>query len=235
LQDDVMQQLQREIRRLSQAGIEVGLCSDSPLEPLKRYVATPLGMKGPIIAENGHVIGFGDKKLRLRALPDVESLRREIEEIISRAPMPHSRKEDCLSAEFQEQQIRFDQNEWAFGAGREASVSIFAPGHLISYIVDKLVLPPELSMDVSPDYNYLAIHPGRYRANKAETLAALAAYGYGVHMVGNSMSDWVDPKSGVRCGFVGGSSVAPEILQRAALTSTKTTVEGVIEILKQVR
>jgi hydroxymethylpyrimidine pyrophosphatase-like HAD family hydrolase len=235
LQGELLQQLRSEIARLADAGIEVGLCSDSPLEPLKCAIAAPLGMRGPIIAENGNILYHNDKRVRLRTLQDIEGLRHQIEKIVAEAPVHYAKQQDCLSGEFGGQTLRFDQNEWAFGAGRESSISIFAPESLVSYLAEKLVLASDVSMDISADHNYLAIHPGSFRTNKGETLNALAAFGYGVHMIGNSMSDWVNPTSGVRCGFVGGSTVPKEILRRAALTSTQPNTHGVIEILGMLR
>lgn len=227
------QHLQRHIQRLAASGIEVGLCSDSPLGPLYDNVAKPLGIKGPIIAENGNLVRYSDVEFCLRELSLMQSLRDEITDLIERGRITYNRQDDCLSVEFGGRLPRFDLNEWAFGAGRRTSLSVFGPPKLIEYLDRELALDSTLSKDVSPQYNYFAIHPGNFRTNKGETLRALAAFGYDMTMIGNSVSDWVTPDSKVRCGFVGGSTVSEDILAKAAFTSQKACAEGVIEILSK--
>lgn len=230
---EIRPKIQNLIRSLSAKGIQVGLCSDSPMQPLIDRIANPLGITGPIIAENGNIVRHDNFACCLRDLPSLHALREKISFIIDNYPAFYRRKDDCSSAEFGGTLPRFDRNEWAFGAGRETSIAIFGPRKLIESLGKDLVLPPTLSMDVSPEYNYLAIHPGNFRLNKGETLQALSAFGYDVTMVGNSMSDWVAPDSGVRCGFVAESRVPEEILQQASYVSELPCADGVADILKK--
>jgi hypothetical protein len=225
--------LQHQISRLAASGIQVGLCSDSPLDPLYHHIAKPLGIKGPIIAENGNVIRYQNVEFCLRELSMIQSLRDKITDLIESSFTPYNQQKDCLSMEFGGKLPRFELNEWAFGAGRKTSISVFGPPQLIEYLDKHLPLEPGLSKDASPQYNYFAIHPSNFRTNKGETLRALAAFGYDMTMVGNSMSDWVAPDSKVRCGFVGESTVSDDILAKASLTSEKPCAEGVIEILSR--
>jgi len=46
-----------EIRRCNELGISIGLCSDTPIEPLRR-LASKIGINGPIIGELGAVIFY---------------------------------------------------------------------------------------------------------------------------------------------------------------------------------
>jgi hypothetical protein len=140
--------------------------------------------------------------------------------------------EDCIAPEFGGNLVNPNSNSWSFGANRQTSVTVFGPAALIESLGTTFNGNPNYTVDSSPEYNYVAIHPGNnYRVNKGITLNLLSSYGYTVVMVGNSTSDWVEPTLGVQCAFVANARISKDITEKAAYVSKKRLVEGVIDIL----
>lgn len=232
LDQDQLLQFQKEVKSKIAAGFAVGLCSDSPLPQLISF-AQKLGLgDAPIIAENGNLIYFQGKKFVVKALDSLQVIKSKIIEA-SQAD-EYQQIDDVVAVEFGGHLPDYNAGEWAFGAGREASISVFGNSLQISALGLMLEDLPDVSIDCSHEYNYLGIHPGKYKENKGLLLAKLAGLGHDVTMVGNSKSDWVDPVSGVSCAFVGESRITPEIAQNAALVAVLPTLQGVIEILQTI-
>lgn len=221
------------IIRAKEKGVSVGLCSDSPLPQLKE-VAEKLGMDGPILAENGNLLSNADQTLTLNTLVGVDGLREQISVIASN--LGYQQVDDCIAPEFGGSPIDAQSFHWAFGANRETTVTVFGPPQLVSQLGSQFNgHQQDFSVDCSPEYNYFAIHPGEsYKKNKGFTLNTLSIYGHNIVMVGNSMSDWVEPEHGVLCTFVGGARISSDVSSKAAYISDKPAIKGVIDILEKI-
>lgn len=224
--------LKEQVANLKVQGVIVGLCSDSPLSPLIG-LATQLGLDSetPIVAENGNIIHYGGQTVAVNPLPSLEEFKMQILAVADGLPQA----EDTIAPEFGGHEPNFSDGQWAFGQGRVASVTVFGPVELITELGNLFGNVPGISIDCSPDFNFFAIHSGSdYTKNKGKTLAELVALGHNVTMVGNSKSDWVDPATGVKCAFVGGSRITPQITEQAAYVSSESTLNGVVDILTHI-
>jgi len=214
--------------RVIAQGVEVGLNSDSPLPELHAF-AEKLGIAGPIIAENGNIIQYHGKKMHISSLVDISSIKANIMSIAENQPV--IQVDDCINTTFGGTPIDV-QTQWAFGAHRETSVSVFGPEHFITRLGTLFPLCPDISVDCSPEYHYFAVHPGKYKENKGKTLSALVKHGHTVVMIGNSASDWVGQESGVQCAFVGESRITQEIAVQSLYLSQLPIIQGVTDILE---
>ncbi len=213
-------------------GISLGLCSDSPLPQLSE-LAIDIGLSdGPIVAENGNLLAYHDKLVIIRKVPQPSSIKDQIVNFAMKTG--YQQKPDVTAVEFGGILPAYFSGEWAFGANRLTSISIFGPSEFISSLGVNLELPSGVSFDSSPEYNYFAVHAGILSNNKGATLSRLAELGSEVLMIGNSKSDWVDPASDVKCAFVAGSRISPDIAAQAVYLSQLPTIQGVIDILKEV-
>lgn len=230
-QPEQVTRLQHEVARLRDQGIEVGLCSDSPLEPL-RSLAAQLGLGGPLIGENGNIIEYRGKKEAIRTLPARDALEELIRDY---AAGTYSELDPVLSPEFGGTQPRYTNGEWAFGAGREVSISLFAPARFVEFLGKSLAMYDGYTVDCAPEHNFLGIHAGdNFRQNKGETLSILGLFGHSTLMIGNSASDWVQPGNGVQCAFVGDARISEEIRRSAVRIASGQCLDGVLEILAEV-
>lgn len=225
-------QLQQRVESLEAAGVPVGLCSDSPL-PQLRVLAGRLGLRGPIFAENGNIVEHAGRKETLRSLPG----REELVDLIREYAAGSFREIAAVTApEFGGREPNFERGEWAFGAGRESSLSVMGPPELIRFLGDRLSVFEGYSVDCSPEYHFLCIHVGEdYRRSKGDTLRLIARFGHATLMVGNSLSDWVEPDTGVKCAFVGNARIPEHVRGAAAFVSHAHCFEGVLEILSTVQ
>ncbi len=213
---------------LEEQGIVVGLNSDSPLPQLQAF-AKKLGMADcPIIAENGNMLAYNGKTVVLNALPQIQAIRQALETHI--ASMGYAKQDDFINPTFGGNPIDFDSGQWAFGAHRVTSISVFGPPELIHSLGQIAASYSGISYDCSPEYNYFAVHPGTYKENKGKTLAFLVTLGHEVMMIGNTMSDWVDPASGVECAFVANASLPPALASGGKIASA-SHLAGVIGLL----
>jgi phosphoglycolate phosphatase-like HAD superfamily hydrolase len=218
-------------RALRERDVRLGLCSDSPLAPLQA-IAERLGIDGPIIAENGNVVFDGQREVAVQSLPDIPRLRERIQDVANAGG--YLQVPDALSPEFGGGRVNGDGKEWAFGAGRSTSVSVFGDAALVQALHEHFKDEQGLSIDSSPEYGYFALHPGNLRANKGGTLRLLREQGRNVVMVGNSMSDWVPPESGVRCAFVGAARISAAAAQQAHYRAERPDLGGVVDILRYI-
>lgn len=215
-----------------QENISVGLCSDSPLPQLKQ-LSEKLGLQGPIIAENGNIIYNNNQTCIINNLPGISDYKQEIKGLAD--GLGYVSLQDCIAPELGGSVITTDSLQWAFGANREASITVFGPARLITTLGLGFRDKTGISLDCSPEYGFFAIHPGNdFTQNKGKTLKTLARFGHQVLMIGNSKSDWVDPSSGVTCGFVGQARITPDIASQATYISQQPTIHGVIDILENV-
>lgn len=231
-QEDITS-LQRAVSAANQKGISVGLCSDSPLQQLQEFAAR-LSIDGPIIAENGNLIFNNGKTLTVNSLDLIELIKDQISERAKE--LEYQQNMDCIAPEFGGKKMDPSSGTWGFGANRQTSITVFGPSTLIETLGETYNGNSDFSVDSSPEYNYFAIHPGsNFKVNKGKTLNTLSAYGYNVVMVGNSISDWVEPTSGVQCAFVASSRISGDIEEKAAYVSSKPLVKGVVDILQQIQ
>ena len=232
IDQDALHHFQNIVAQLSQHGIVVGLNSDSPLPQLQCF-AERLGLiDAPIIAENGNLIWYHNQKVILSSLVDKESFK---ETIASLAASKGLRQvADCINPTFGGRPVHFEAGEWAFGANRETSVSVFGPADFIDHLGKVLPIKHGISFDCSPEYNYCALHPGIYQENKGLMLQTVSNLGHTVVMIGNSTSDWVKPTTGVKCAFVGGSRIPSDIAVQSMYLSTLPIIQGVTDILEHV-
>jgi hydroxymethylpyrimidine pyrophosphatase-like HAD family hydrolase len=230
-QDDI-EQLKQTVINAGIKGISVGLCSDSPL-PQLQILAEKLGVSGPIAAENGNVLYNNGKTLVINPLSNIESYKQQIYENAQQLGIPQS--EDAIAKEFGGNSPESLDQQWSFGANRLASVTVFGPSQMVQKLGEVFTGQHDISVDCSPEYNFFAIHPGYdYKQAKGKTLGTLASFGHNVIMIGNSMSDWVDPNTGVKCAFVAKSRVTSEVSEHAAYISDKLFTEGVIDIINKI-
>lgn len=224
--------LNQAIITLKSKGLAVGLCSDSPLPQLQEF-AKNIGADGPIIAENGNIVFNNNQTLTLNALPEIETYKSQVIEQAQMLGLQQA--EDCIAPEFGGKQVDVNNSQWSFGANRNTSVTVFGPPQLVVSLGECFGDNQGLSIDCSPEYNFFAIHPGEnYKQNKGYTLSTLSAYGHKIIMVGNGMSDWVEPEHEVVCAFVSGARITEAAKNKAGYISDKSTVKGVIDILEKI-
>lgn len=225
--------LKQAIAAAKSKGLVVGLCSDSPLPQLQE-IAPKIGADGPIIAENGNVIFHNNSTLTLNGLPEIETYKNMVIEQAQKLGMYQA--EDCIAPEFGGNYIDFQNHQWSFGANRKTSITVFGPPELIAKLGSYFNGDHQgISIDCSPKYNFFAIHPGEnFKQNKGNALNILTTYGHNIAMVGNSMSDWVEPEYRVVCAFVSGARINERAKNKAGYISDKPTIKGVIDILEKI-
>ena len=230
-QDDI-ELLKKAVTNVGTKGLSVGLCSDSPLPQLQK-LAEELGISGPIAAENGNVLYNNGNVLVINPLANIDSYKQQIWENGQQLGITQS--EDSISKEFGGNSQESLEQQWNFGANRLASVTVFGPSEMIKKLGESFNGQKGISVDCSPGYNFFAIHPGNdYKQSKGQTLSLLSSFGHNVIMIGNSMSDWVDPSTGVKCAFVANPRVIDEVTEQAAYISDKLLTKGVIDIIDKI-
>ncbi|OGG23098.1 hypothetical protein A3E42_04015 [Candidatus Gottesmanbacteria bacterium RIFCSPHIGHO2_12_FULL_40_13] len=222
------------VSNAGELGLSVGLCSDSPLPQLKKLLEK-LDINGPILAENGNILYYSNKTFVLNELPGINGYKKKIS--LLAAEFGYQQSDDCIAPEFGGKPINSQNFQWAFGANRETSVTVFGPSQLIKKLGSRFNNQnKQYCIDCSPEYNYFAVHPGKNnKLNKGRALKTLSAYGHNIIMIGNSMSDWVEPEYGVICAFVSDAVISPEVSIRAGYIADKPVIRGVIEILKKLK
>jgi hypothetical protein len=220
------------------AGIAVGLCSDSPLERLRdfgHHIGRGAPGTFPVVAENGNVVDLGTPRVTA-PFP----WRTAVRSLVTRLARERGlvRGADVSAPEFGGRPV--EDGAWAFGADRRASVSVFGPRDLVAeagpYLTgwarDNAV---EMSVDCAPRNGFVGVHPyAPTTTGKRRALGVLAREGHRPLMVGDSAADWAPPASGVRCAFVGGTTVPARILAQAWYVSGRPEIDGVIDILRRV-
>lgn len=218
------------VGKIANVNMGIGLCSDSPLAQLVKFAQDWNLHEAPIIAENGNILSYKDKSVVIHKLDRLEDLKRTISDFS--IAQGWEQTDDVIAPEFGYSSYpSYLKNQWAFGANRLTSISVFAGEVQIQVFGSLLKDEGGVTVDCSPQHHFLSIHPGNYKENKGALLAALASFGHDVTMIGNSMSDWVDPSTGVKCGFVGGSEIGHDIAAQAAYLAKNSDTKGVMAIL----
>jgi len=232
---DATRRFPRLVRRLTAEGVVVGLCSDSPAEQLWEY-GRRLGLGPaagaapgfPVVAENGNVAAdrTGTTDV-VTPFPDRDTVREQV----ARVAAAHALRQagDVTAPEFGGTEP--DAGQWAFGANRRASVSVFGPRPFIHEV--RRLTP---AVELRPDHRYAVIHPYTpIRRGKRIALARLAVRTpRRTLMVGNSPADWIPGVPGVHCAFVHDPAVPGEIWEKSWYASRKKDLEGVVDILEKV-
>lgn len=250
-------QLREVVRRAQEAGIVLGLNSDSPFEVLRRH-AMQFGFSGPIIAERGalysptldgdvvDVTDLGDMFVLLRhrviaalaqaSLPRVGAvLWGDMRDWVNQLPPPPdtARSDVVLINNLRVRSFglwvrRYDPKEGAWRISAEATKPILD----LLVEVGRQVLGAawgELEHDLNPAYGVCILHHKATRKNVAAGhLLKRQEYGK-VYMVGDSINDHL---SGLPVAHyaVGNASAAYKSLSEHVSASSRT--EGVIEILE---
>ncbi len=224
--------LKAAVKKAKGKGLQVGLCSDSPL-PQLLDLGQQIGIDGPTIAENGNILYYENQKLIVNVLSNIDTNKNALSDVANN--LGYQQVDDCVAVEFGGKKINTNSSVWGFGANREASITVFGSPELIQSLGKSFQTSNGISVDCSPEYGFFAIHPGvNYKLNKGQLLQSLKAYGYNVLMIGNSMSDWVDPETGVQCAFVNGAKITPEAKQKASYISDQNLIKGVVDIIEQI-
>lgn len=216
---------------LKKKGIMVGLCSDSSADKLK-HLAQTISATGPIIAENGNVILHDGQKILINTLTDIAKVKNNIRESLRCLEFTEVRDE--LTHQFGGKHADYERKQWAFGSGRETSISLYAPAEIISLLTHALLFEDNVSIESNPEHNYLSIHPGSIETNKARTLSLVKASGHDILMIGNSISDWMPSESGVKVAFVKSGDLPMRMRNKGDFSSRRNDIEGVIDILTKI-
>lgn len=228
--------LQEAIQRAQNDGWDVGICSDSPHEPLQEW-GQRHGINGSILSENGLVLnGAPLTGKRVDAGPVRGAIRHwaDVHGIAMHG--------DRLSPEFNGHQSE-TMTGIAFGAGRVASVSIFCmkSGKPDATITQELgdflrkTYKQEYDLDVSPPHGFIAIHTiAPHKAKRKALLPiawALFKRGRRCIMIGDSINDLCNAPALCPVGIVQGRT---EAMERADLVATKSATEGTIELINMI-
>jgi hydroxymethylpyrimidine pyrophosphatase-like HAD family hydrolase len=171
-----------KITSLKNLGYKIGLCSDSPL-PQMREFAEKIGLDKncPIIAENGVLFDkcFNNKEqeieFNLRQGLTNQQITEYKNKIIS-VCQQYTKGEDIIAPEFGG--TRPKTKNFNFGANRKKTISVFAPSEIIKTLGKTFTNLKENSIkdgknynincDISPKYEYFAIHAGlNYKNSKS--------------------------------------------------------------------
>lgn len=227
-----VEKLKQAVREAKSKGVSVGICSDSPL-PQLQILAETVGIDGPILAENGNILYHNGQMVVMNPLTDIELYKQQVVKEAQKFGICQGL--DSVAREFGGEYSKNPELQWSFGANRYASVTVFGPSEMLKRLGEKFGAVPNISVDCSPQYNFLAIHPGDdYTQGKGKALSQLAQYNHTIVMIGNSMSDWVEPSSGVLSTFVANARITDEIVAKASYISHDILVKGVIDILNNI-
>ena len=222
------------VKQARRQGIELGLCSDSPLLGLTR-LAAELDLDGPILAELGSVVKTKNRDpLVLRSLENIAELKRKIRDFAQAAGATESAERWAVEFGGANQ---VPQGKWfAFGAGRTSSIAIFGDRDLIKSIeglTEELLKTAgqTLAIDINPTagpYGVAIIHPVRSITEaKGEILAAISKLGTDVTMIGDSLSDLAPRRRNLRTILVGNSTVRSEIAERVRFPFLAGVLTGI--------
>lgn len=231
LDEKALEDVKEAISILEKKGYGIGLCSDSSLEKLIE-LSNSLGIHGPIIAENGNIVSYANEVVVVQSLEHIPNIKDLIKGVLINTDYQES--EDVGSLNFSGVHVQDPNNEWAFGANRITSVSVYAPPEAISLLQENVLLTKGMSIDIDVNNGFLSIHPNNLKENKGNTLALIKDLGHRVIMIGNGLSDWVDPETGVECGFVGNANIDDSIKGKSAYLSQKDFGNGVSDILGKI-
>lgn len=224
--------LREAVHRAGRAGWWVGLCSDSPYEPLQRWGVGHGIQPGAIIAENGGVVN-GTSTTQF----DWATAESHVQEW-ARSNGVRVFETRALAREFGGYVV--DGAGIAFGEGRVCSTSVFCfdeSGSCDSATTRRLGTHLRKiygdSLDCDPSTGFLVVHASpNFRHMKGEVLQALGRTlgpGQKLVMIGNSVSDLITkPRTGESWMVANASHEARALADR---TLERAHTEGVIEAL----
>jgi hydroxymethylpyrimidine pyrophosphatase-like HAD family hydrolase len=235
IEPEDLEELQKKIYQLSCYGFTVGLNSDSPLPQLKEF-ARKLGVPDTVmIAENGAIIAYRDKKVCLRTLENIDTIKSDIKSIANNFGLVQTT--DVVACEFGGSKIK--QGEWGFGANRTGTLSLFCLDRSflseVKEMVDTYAKNQVVNCDFSPEYGFFSIHScENFRRGKAEILERLAKAGHQVVSIGDSLSDYADYNLPNRVVFVQDGLPDAILHQPHVSVSQFKGIGGVIETLNKI-
>lgn len=241
----------KRVDLLNDAGIQVGIASDSPLEQLFELLdRLNIDRTAPVLAENGNIFWNGEKIQFIREFsPEIiASIKEQITALANDSGL--GAPQDIIAKEFLGYPNDFTQM-WGYGINRKASVSVFGQGDFLiqaaeiartvleTHGIEKAI---DFSIDCAPEFNYLGIHPGRdFQHGKRISIAELidpdgaGLTGRKIWMIGNSNSDFVGTETeGAKSLFVAGSRLTDEVLTANPFKSEAEDFEGTIDCLDQI-
>lgn len=229
ISDEHLLNFNEKIKTLNQLGYKVGLFSDSPRVGLE-IANKKLGLTdNTYIAENGNLIVIDGEAVTFSPLPEIDLIKSKIIEIAKSLNI--IQKPELLSVTFGGDPFNYDQNTWAFGKGRENSVSVFGSGDFLTLINSTISKEFEnLGIDLYVKGNYLGIHPYKeISSGKVRIIKELASLGNDVFTIGNSQADLVDHAK-VKSFLVANHNVKNLDIQKYTVV-TNSYFDGVLEAL----
>lgn len=220
------------VEKLEHMNVAVGLNSDSPLPQLQNF-AHQIGLgECPVLAENGAILSYKGRTHIFRTMENLDLIKETI--VKNTIESTAVQANDIVGPEFGGGKL--SEGEWAFGANRTASISVFGPSDILAEFKMKAEsLDSNLHSDFSPDHNFLGIHIGNdFRKGKAETLKKIVNTGHIIASIGDSLSDYAPLSLPNRVFFVS-DDLPVTITSQSHVTVTQAKgFEGVIESLKQI-
>ena len=236
----LLREFKELVKKVRQQGVEIGLCSDSPLQGLKR-LAADLDLDGPILAELGSVVGFKNcPPLILRKLENIAQLKQKIREFALESKVTETAER--WAVEFGGSNDLPEGSWFAFGAERASSIAIFGSQNFIQSIKGctnqlREVAAQNIAIDISLSagpYAVAIIHPLESIADaKGEILAVIARLGADVTMIGDSTSDLVPLQRNLRTILVGNSKVSCETAERVKFPFLAGVLAGINKTLER--
>lgn len=219
----------KKVKTLNQLGYKIGLFSDSPKVGLE-IANMKLGLTdNTYIAENGNLIVIDGEEVTFSPLPEIDLIKSRIIQIAESLKI--SQKPDLLSVTFGGDSVIHDKSSWAFGKGRENSVSVFGSTDFLTSINNTISKEfKNLGVDLYIKGNYLGIHPYKeISSGKVRIIKELASLGNDVFTIGNSQADLVDHIK-VKSLLVANHNVKNLDIQKYT-SVTHSYFEGVLEAL----
>ncbi len=231
-----VEKLRDVIQKAQVEGWDVGICSDSPHDPLQEW-GERHGINGPILSENGLVLnGLPITGKKVEAGMVRAAIRRWAEDQrIEIHP-------DRLAPEFNGHKAE-TMTGIAFGAGRIARVSIFCmksgtpDAETTQALGDFLrsTYKETYDLDVAPQHGFIAVHtiPPHKAKRRALIPIAWAIFKRGKRcvMIGDSINDFTNAPALCPVGIVQGR---PEAMERADMVASKSATEGTIELINSI-
>lgn len=231
-----LEQLKKALQSGEERGVIVGLCSDSPHEPMVRW-AHAHGISGPVLAEAGLVVD-GEALISVRLQPVSAAVLRWCQRNRVRVS-----KEHALAPEFGGQ-APADRPCVAFGYGRQCTLSVYTyaqgggpdpavTARLGAFLIQRF----GNSVDLWTDGGIIIVHGSPdFRDTKPRALQALGSImsraKKRLFMVGNSRSDLVGAPDVCRVYMVG--NCTEEARAGADVVVDGHYTEGVIQALEHI-
>jgi len=239
-----------EIERVQSLGWNLGLSSDTALEPLKIW-RKRFHLNGPLIAEKGSVVWLPDGRESAKADYEIffTSLRSNLMKKLSEERIPFVfgdvtqflRNHPQLPGMVDQRLVliqayrRYSMN--FYGRALDVQGNLIIDNDLTQQIIDKLqglikAQPFEIEEDYNPEYGIFILAPRS--VNKREgTLKMLELLGLEkVGIIGDSESDLIGEDIAVHYAV---GNARPELKRQAVYVSSSEYTRGVKEILSRIK